>query len=130
MPRSNAWRMMALPFSNTSTEPKLCQRPSETAGSCKPLLPQRLYFMDSYRVGEGEYCIWIILGVINIKKNRRICRQAAFKRSNRQAAFQNSFFFMMLQAARRIERFPKFPGYLIKSPQIAGQNELSEDTSQ
>jgi hypothetical protein len=42
MPRSNARRAILRPFANTSTSPKLCQSPSETAGSFTPLAPQRL----------------------------------------------------------------------------------------
>src|SRR4030081_3258847 len=70
MPRSKARRTMALPFSNISTDPKLCQSPNEMAGNRRPLFPQRLYFIASYRDGEGRYCILIILGLrIKIMKN-------------------------------------------------------------
>ena len=61
MPRSNARRTIARPFSKSSTSPKLCHRPSETAGSNKPLCPQRLYFIFSYRLSAGLYFTFKLL---------------------------------------------------------------------
>jgi hypothetical protein len=55
MPRSNALRTIARPVLKSSTSPKLCHRPSDTAGSSKPLRPQRLYFIFSYRLSAGLY---------------------------------------------------------------------------
>jgi hypothetical protein len=52
-PRSKARRTIARLFSNTSTPPKLCHRPSEIAGRRKPLLPQRRKLVRSYRSAAG-----------------------------------------------------------------------------
>jgi len=41
MPLSNAVRQSRRMFSKFAVSPKLCHRPSETAGSIRPLLPQR-----------------------------------------------------------------------------------------
>ena len=60
-PRSNARRTIARPVSKSSTSPKLCHRPSETAGNSKPLRPQRLYFIFSYRLSAGLYFTFKLL---------------------------------------------------------------------
>jgi len=50
---------MFVAVSKLSTYPKLCHKPSETAGNNTPLLPQRLYFIEEYLFSEGIYAILI-----------------------------------------------------------------------
>src|ERR1039458_896062 len=55
MPRSNARSTIARDSAYGSPPPKLCQRPSETAGSFTPLRPQRWYVIASYLPCAGSY---------------------------------------------------------------------------
>src|SRR5215210_6195337 len=57
MPRSKPRRRMARGVSSGRSPPKFCHSPSETAGSCRPLRPERRYGIDSYRSGAATYGI-------------------------------------------------------------------------
>ena len=70
IPRSKARRTIARPVSYGRSWPKLCQSPSETAGSCSPLRPLRRYCIRSYRSGAAAYT------TPNLTERERVGRDA------------------------------------------------------